>query len=442
MKLSNWGNYPITEAEVKKFSSEREALKETKAWKEYIVRGLGRCYGDSALADKVLSTENFNRFLNFDAEKGLLTCQAGVSFEEILKVVVPKGWFVPVTPGTKFITLGGAIAADVHGKNHHSEGSFSRHMLSLKLMAGDGNIYDCSPEENADVFWATCGGMGLTGLILEATFQLKPIETVYIKEESIRVRNLEELFPLFEKAMDYTYSVAWIDCLATGNNLGRGILLNGEHAKLSDLKDEEQLKNPLGLPTKGKLAVPFEMPSFTINPLTTKVFNEVFYSKGNKDNFTHITDYDTYFYPLDGIHHWNRVYGKKGMVQYQFVIPPEGAYDGLVRILEKISEHKLPSFLTVLKYFGGGDKGLMSFPMEGYTLALDFPVTDRVFPILDELDEVILELGGRIYLTKDARMKAEVFSQGYPKLGEFRKIKERLDPQRMFQSMQSKRLGL
>lgn len=441
MKVTNWGLYPKTEAEVKSFSSPRQALSETADWSDYIPRGLGRCYGDSSLSEHILDTTKYNRFLAFDGETGLFKCQAGASFKEIIDFAIPRGWFLPVTPGTKFITVGGAIAADVHGKNHHSEGSFSRHLISLTLLAPDGNSYLCSRNENADIFWATVGGMGLTGIILDATFHLKPVETAYIVEEAIRARNIEDLFPYFEQSLHYTYSVAWIDCLARGNNLGRGILLNGEHATRDDLRTEAQKAEPLKVMGEGKLSLPDWFPSFTINPLTTRAFNHVFYSKGNRDNFTHLTDYDTYFYPLDGILNWNRVYGKKGFAQYQFVIPPTNAYEVLVRILEKISDEQMPSFLTVLKYFGE-QEGLMSFPMKGYTLALDFPITDRLFPFLDELDEIVLAEGGRLYLTKDSRMKPEVFRAGYPELDKFLAVKRRLDPNGSLQSLQSKRLGI
>lgn len=442
MKVTNWGLYPTAEAEVRSFSSPRQAVAETKDWEDFIPRGLGRCYGDSSLSERILDTTHFNRFLDFDPDTGILRCQSGVSFKEIIDVCLPQGWFLPVTPGTKFITVGGAIAADVHGKNHHSEGSFSRHLHSLKLMSANGTIYNCNREENSDIFWATCGGMGLTGLIVEATFQMKPVETAYIVEDSIRVRNIDELFPLFEESLHYTYSVAWIDCLAKGNALGRGILLNGEHATKDDLSSEAQKANPLQVMGEGKLSLPDVFPSFTINPATTKIFNHWFYSKGNQDKFTHLTDYDTYYYPLDGVLHWNRVYGKKGFAQYQFVIPPKNAYDGLVRILEKIAHEPMPSFLTVLKTFGPGDPGLMSFPMEGYTLALDFPITQRLWSFLDELDEIVLAYGGRLYLTKDSRMKPEMLRAGYDRLDDFLAIKHKIDGGNAFQSMQSRRLDL
>lgn len=441
MKVTNWGLYPSVDADLRYFSSAREAVAETSDWSDYIARGLGRCYGDSALSERILDTTHYNRFMEFDEASGRIRCQAGVSFKEIIDVVLPRGWFLPVTPGTKFITLGGAIAADVHGKNHHSEGSFSNHLESLTLLAPDGSTYRCSRSENPDYFWATVGGMGLTGIILDATFHLKAIETSYIVEEAVRVRNLEELFPMFQESLGFTYSVAWIDCLARGNNLGRGILLNGEHATRDDLQTEAQKAHPLQVMGEGKLSLPDLFPSFTINPLTTRAFNHVFYSKGNRDRFSHLATYDQYFYPLDGVLNWNRVYGKKGFAQYQFAIPPERAYDGLVRILERISEEQMPSFLTVLKYFGD-QEGLMSFPMKGYTLALDFPLTDRLFPFLDELDEIVLELGGRLYLTKDSRMKPDVFRAGYPNLDRFLEIKKELDPEGTLQSFQSRRLGI
>lgn len=441
-RVTNWGLFPATEAEVRHFSTEQQALHGFRDWDALIPRGLGRCYGDSALSPHILSTLGYNRFLEFDEENGILTCQAGLSFEDILKIIVPKGWFLPVTPGTKFITLGGAIAADIHGKNHHSEGSFARHLISFKLMAPDGNIYHCSREENADIFHATTGGMGLTGLLLEGTFRLKKIETAYIVEESHKVKNIDELFPLFETSQSFTYSVAWIDCLAKGKRLGKGILLNGEHAKASDLKKSKHKAAPLQLPKKRKLSIPFHLPGFTINPLTIKAFNILWYLKGKSGGHPHVIDYDTYFYPLDGVLHWNRVYGKRGFAQYQFVIPPEGAFDGLVKILEKISQARMPSFLTVLKTFGPQESGMLSFPMEGYTLALDFPRTKRLFPFLDELDEIVHAAGGRLYLTKDSRMKAEMLQRGYPRLAEFMDVRNRLDPERALKSLQSERVGI
>jgi decaprenylphospho-beta-D-ribofuranose 2-oxidase len=442
MKVSNWGNYPSTEAEVRSFANPAEAIQGIEGWDSFIPRGLGRCYGDSSLSTHILSTLKFNRFLEFDKEKGVLRCQSGLSLAEILDVIVPAGWFLPVTPGTKFVTLGGALAADVHGKNHHGEGSFSHHVDQLVLLAPNGSIYNCSRTENADIFWATCGGQGLTGVILEATFRLKKIESAYIVEESTKCRNVDALYKMFEQSAHYTYSVAWIDCLAKGKSLGKGVLLNGEHAKVADLQKEKQKQAPLVLPAKGKLSVPFNMPSFTINPLTVKIFNTLFYAKAKGGQHKHIIDYDTYFYPLDGIHSWNRVYGKKGFAQYQFAIPPATSYDGMVKILEAISKARMPSFVSVLKTFGNCPTGMLGFPMEGYMLALDFPITARLFPFLDRLDEIVIDCGGRLYLTKDSRMKAEVLQKGYPRLPEFLKVKQKIDGGKAMQSLQSIRLGI
>jgi decaprenylphospho-beta-D-ribofuranose 2-oxidase len=442
MKVSNWGMYPSTEAEVRSFATPAEAAHNMDGWQELIPRGLGRCYGDSSLSTNILSTLKFNRFLDFDRERGVLRCQSGVSLREILDLVVPAGWFLPVTPGTKFVTLGGAIAADVHGKNHHSEGAFSAHLDRFALLAPGGLVYECSRTENADIFWATCGGQGLTGLILEGTFRLKKIETAYIKEESIKTKNVHELFKLFESSMHFTYSVAWIDCLAKGNNLGRGILLNGEHAKMADLNKDSQRKAPLTLPKKGKIMVPVKIPFSLINPLTVKAFNGLYYGKAKSGRHEHIVDYDTYFYPLDSVLHWNRVYGKKGFAQYQFALPPATSYDGIVKMLELIAQERFPSFVSVLKYFGKGETGPIAFPMEGYMLAMDFPITDRLFPFLDRLDQIVVDAGGRIYLTKDSRMKPEIFQKGYPRLPEFLQTKSRIDGGKQMQSLQSKRLGI
>ncbi|MEM7036777.1 MAG: FAD-binding protein, partial [Bacteroidota bacterium] len=337
---------------------------------------------------------------------------------------------------------GGAIAADVHGKNHHSEGSFSRYLKSLRLMTPDGVVHDCSPTEKPELFWATCGGMGLTGVILEGTIQLKKIETSYITEHGHDAKNVDALFELFESSMDSTYSVAWVDCLAKGKRLGKSVLMLGEHAKYDELKTRKQKANPLIVPKKRKLSVPFFLPSFTLNPLTIKAFNWAFYLKTKKKGHMHVMDYETYFYPLDGVLSWNRVYGRRGFAQYQFVIPPESGYEGMKRILEQISKHRMPSFLTVLKAMGKGEPGPLSFPMEGYTLALDFPMTKKLLPFLDKLDEIVLEYGGRLYLTKDSRMKPEMLHKGYPRLQEFLDVKSQFDSGKALQSMQSKRLEI
>lgn len=440
MKISNWGNYPVIDAEYKSFYTEAELKTLLKESDECIARGLGRCYGDSALSSTIISTTRFNHMLSFDEETGLLECEAGVSLEEILEVFVPRGWFLPVTPGTKFVTVGGAIASDVHGKNHHVSGSISNQIVSMDVMTSDGKVQTCTKRKNKNLFWATCGGMGLTGVILRASFHLIPIESAYIRQETIKAKNLDEIMEIFEDSVDWTYSVAWIDCLASGENQGRSIMMRGEHAKLDELAGEKKEK-PLELPEKRKLNIPFNFPSFALNTWSVKAFNELYYRKAPNEKTEAIIGYDTFFYPLDAIHNWNRIYGKRGFTQYQFVLPKATSKEGLKRILDVIAASGQGSFLAVLKLFGKQDD-LLSFPKEGYTLALDFPITPTLFELFEELDRLVLVYDGRLYLTKDVRMDAAMMGKGYEKLEEFKTIKEKVDPRSLFHSLQSKRVGL
>jgi decaprenylphospho-beta-D-ribofuranose 2-oxidase len=439
MKVSNWGNYPAIEAEVASFTKPEEAREQLSKWQEWIPRGMGRCYGDSSLAPQIISTLKYNRMLAFDENTGWLSCQCGVTFHDILEVFLPRGWFPPVTPGTKFVSIGGAIASDVHGKNHHSEGSFSAHLGSFLLMKSSGEVVHCSREENADLFAATCGGMGLTGLVLEATFKLKKVETAFIAQRSQRAGNLEEAMKLFEAGMHYTYSMAWIDCFSKGTRMGRSVLLMGEHAKAGELMNAQQKAKPLEIPAKRKLSVPFNFPGFALNKVSLKLFNYFYYHKAPARQKDSIVTYDQFFYPLDGILNWNRIYGKRGFTQYQCVLPPHTSYEGLKKILEKINKQGSGSFLAVLKWFGKQDS-LLSFPMEGYTLALDFPISAKLFPFLDELDKIVQDCGGRLYLTKDARMSREMFAKTYPHLSEFETLKRSADPEDRIKSLQWKRL--
>ena len=437
-KISNWGNYPSIDGELYKISEASQARSLIEDCESVIARGLGRCYGDSALAHAMLSMPSYNLITAFDENTGRITCQAGVSLEELLDIFVPRGWFPPVTPGTKHITVGGAIAADVHGKNHHVEGSFCRHVESLRLMLPSGETVECSREENKELFEITCGGMGLTGLILSASFKLRPIESAYIREETILARNLDEIMGLFEESTDWTYSVAWIDCLAKGMDLGRSVMMRGEHAGKADL-DAKRSVAPLKLKGGLNLTVPFNMPSFSLNNLTVSVFNYLIYHKYK--NETLISDYNTFFYPLDSIANWNRIYGRRGFTQYQCVLPKGASHEGMQKILTRISASGMGSFLAVLKLFGAQDD-FISFPMEGYTLALDFPINKRLFPLLDELDEIVLDHGGRLYLAKDARMTAETFQNSYGNAKEFSRRIAEIDPQQKFRSLQSDRLGI
>jgi len=427
---SGWGNYPVVESEVLGFSSEAELSERLRA-EGVIAQGLLRSYGDSALSERAITTSSFNRFLSFQPETGMLTCESGVSLSDILDVFLPRGWFLPVTPGTKFVTIGGAIASDVHGKNHHKSGSFCNHVSSIDIMLPSGEVLTCTHQTNADLFRATCGGMGLTGVILRATLRLDPVNSAYIDQETVKARDLAHIMELFESSMDWTYSMAWIDCLSSGSSLGRSIMMRGEHSN----------EGPVNIPPKRKLSVPMNFPGFVLNNLSVRAFNMLYYAKAPSGTARGTVDYDSFFYPLDAINNWNRIYGKRGFTQYQFVLPHEASGEGMNRILGKIAASGMGSFLAVLKLFGE-QKGLMSFPMEGYTLALDFPMKRGLLELLDELDRMVLDYGGRLYLTKDARMSAATLRASYKGLDEFLSLRGKYDPGGRLSSLQSRRLEI
>jgi len=426
-KLTSWGKYPVIDANIT--SPSKKSLADLSV--EGIARGLGRSYGDSALSEQVIESKKLDVFISFDKSEGILHCEAGVSLGEILKVFVPKGWFLAVTPGTKFVTVGGAIASDVHGKNHHVDGCFSDHVISFSLLQKN-EIITCSREENAELFHATCGGMGLTGFITEATFKLRPIKSAYINQKTIKAKNLAAALKLFDKYQDYTYSVAWIDCLSTGEDLGRSLIMLGEHANTGGLVSHQD----------GKLNMPCNMPSFVLNKYTIQAFNTVYYNKQRKEEVNNTVHYEPFFYPLDGINNWNRMYGKNGFTQYQFVIPKEAGKEGLTEILSAIADSKQGSFLAVLKVFGHGNENLLSFPIKGYTLALDFKLNDKLFDLLDRLDIIVRKYAGRLYLSKDVRMSEEMFKVSYPQWQEFQKLREQYGVDKLYHSLQSARIGL
>ena len=433
--ITNWNNYPVVEAREISFDYEKEIL--LKMAKSSIPHGNGRCYGDASLSSDVVNTLRYDKVLAFDEVNGIITCQSGLLLSDLLQIIVPRGWFLPVTPGTKFITVGGAVASDVHGKNHHVDGSFSRHIVSMSVLTGTGETFICNADTYPDLFQATGGGMGLTGIILDVKFRLKRINTAYIRQRQIKARNLDEIMNLFDENGGYTYSVAWIDCLKTGKNFGRSILLLGDHADGDEVRTEKNLVPK----EKALLTVPFYFPSFVLNGFSVKVFNALYYAKNYKKSMDSVVHYDGFYYPLDSILSWNKIYGKKGFVQYQFVLPFSGSKDGLIDILSRINKHGTGSFLAVLKLFGEQDD-LISFPMKGYTLALDFPIRPGLFEFLDELDKIVADYGGRIYLSKDARMKNEIFWKTYPHAHQFREILEKYDPANRFVSRLSQRLTL
>ena len=406
--VTNWGNFPVVEKEMKSEDSSAKIQKYIRDNHDIIARGNGRCYGDAALSENIFSTKRLNKFISFDRLNGIIECESGVLLSDVLEVIVPQGYFLFVTPGTKFITVGGAIASDVHGKNHHAEGCFSEYVIEFSLMNEKGEILTCSKTENADKFWSTIGGMGLTGIILSAKFKLKNIESSYIRQESIKAENLDEIFKLFDESESWTYNVAWIDCLQKDKNLGRSIMMRGEHAFKHELPKKLQ-DNPLLVKKNTSPSIPFYFPNFVLNNLTVKLFNFLYYSKQTKKEVKNFVHYESFFYPLDIVNDWNRIYGKSGFIQYQMVIPKEKGKEGMKRILETIAKSGNGSFLAVLKLFGKDNpEAYNSFPMEGYTLALDFKVNKKLKKLVAQLDDIVEEFGGRIYLTKDSMSKSSV----------------------------------
>ncbi len=445
MQLSNWGNYPKIETTMLSPATIEALCQEALASNSVLARGLGRCYGDSACNDTlVLSCLRLQHMLSFDDSSGVLVAEAGVSLAEIVDCFAPRGWFLPVTPGTKFVTLGGAIASDVHGKNHHVTGTFGQHVLWMDVLTAEKGIVRCSCEEHTDLFHATCGGQGLTGIVLRVALQLVRIPSVWIEQHTVKAKNLFEIMQAFEEYKHSPYSVAWIDCLQKGKHLGRSVLMYGDFLHRKALTGKHAL-NATALPKKAPLSVPFDFPSMALNSFSVRAFNALYYGKAPQGHAQSVVSYNTFFYPLDSIDMWNRIYGKRGFTQYQFVVPKESAAEALQKILQKIAHSGQGSFLAVLKLFGKqqNPQGNISFPSEGYTLALDFPITKTLFPLLNELDAMVLDYGGRHYLTKDARMSATTLRRGYgEKLDEFLEIKHKWDPKVLFKSTQAQRLHL
>jgi decaprenylphospho-beta-D-ribofuranose 2-oxidase len=409
-----------------------------------IARGLGRSYNNAAQNDGglVIGTAGMRRITSLDTQTGLAICEAGASLEQLMTTALPAGWFVPVSPGTRQVSVGGAIAADVHGKNHHAAGSFAQHVPWLDLLRPDGTQQRVSPEADPRLFWATAGGMGLTGIILRAAVQLAKVATARLKVDTVRTADIDETMAHLSATDDrYAYTVAWTDCLARGAALGRSVITSGDFAVPGELGPRER-RHPLDFQPASRLAAPDVFPNGLLNPVTVGLANEVWYRKAPRQRLGQIQTIGTFFHPLDGIRNWNRVYGRSGFRQYQFVVPLDHA--GLVRrSLEQISGARAPSFVTVLKRFGPADPGFLSFPMPGWTLALDFPArTPGLAELLDRLDQQVLEAGGRVYLAKDSRIRPEVLAAMYPRLEEFRKLRAELDPAGVLASDLSRRLGL
>lgn len=414
--MRSWGGYPNVEQQAVTLHDRQQPLPQG----SLLPFGNGRSYGDSCLNARgvVVSTAALDKFIAYDVDTGRLCCEAGVTLRQIIDVALPRGWFLPVTPGTKFVTVGGAIANDVHGKNHHVEGTFGCHVQRFELLRTDGSRLICSATENAGHFHATIGGLGLTGVILWAELQLKRVFNNALDVETIKYAHLRDFFALSaESDRDYEYTVAWLDCLAKGAHLGRGHFMRGNHA-------------PSGVANvahrAGRLSVPLTPPMSLINQWTLQAFNQLYYHRQQVPRKQARVHYDPFFYPLDGIGQWNRIYGREGFLQFQCAIPQHNSESCIAELLQRVGHARFGSFLVVLKMFGAkSSPGLMSFPMHGATLALDFPfVEGKTLPLFAQLDEIVMQAGGRLYPAKDAAMSRMTFQRGYPQWRQLEMVRD------------------
>ncbi len=413
--FQSWGRYPQVDAELIPLHWTSDFPLSSSTGKSMLPVGLGRSYGDVCLLQDgtLLGSAGLSRLIAFDPQSGLLRCEAGVSLADILDFAVPRGWFLPTTPGTKFVTIGGAIANDVHGKNHHVAGTFGCHVPRFELVRSDGSRLACSETENSEWYRATIGGLGLTGLITWADVQLRPIVSRKINYEGIKFVGIEEFLAISQESAQTEYTVAWIDCVAQGRNFARGIFMRGSHSSRA-----EQLVPS----SKPHLTVPIEMPASLLNRFTVGAFNTLYYHRQLSTRKSAVVDYEPFFYPLDSIHHWNRIYGRQGLLQFQCLLPDNSdAAAGTIELLRAISASGLASFLAVIKVFGSvRSPGMLSFPRPGITLALDFPVgRGASFALLNRLGSITLEHGGRMYPAKDALMTPLQFQSFYPQWEEF-----------------------
>lgn len=445
--LQGWGRSGASHATVHRAGDDAQLARlVTEAGRRGVLaRGLGRSYGDAAqnAGGDVVDMTARDRLLTVDTDAGVVQVEAGISMDTLMRRLLPRGLFVPVSPGTRQVSIGGAIAADIHGKNHHIDGSFGPHVLAMDLLCADGQVRRLTPDsEQPELFWATVGGMGLTGLILRATFRMKKVETAYCVVDTQRCANLDELLQrMSEGDHRYTYSVAWVDCLAGGTSLGRSVLTRGWPAPSASLPPKLR-DRALHFSPRQIVSTPPLFPPGVLNRASVTAFNEAWYRSAPRNPTRRLQGIAQFFHPLDGVAHWNRIYGPRGFLQYQFVVP-FGAEDSLRRCLRILTDAGQASFLAVLKRFGEASLGYLSFPKPGWTLALDLPIGNPgLGHLLDRLDEEVLAAGGREYLAKDSRMPASALARMYPRLDAWRDVRRRLDPHGVFTSDLARRLHL
>jgi len=445
-ELHGWGRYPRVTAECARPEERREAIAALADREDHPVLafGLGRSYGDTALLSggRVILTERLDRMLDFDPETGWLRCEAGVSLRDIIAVFAPRGWYPAVVPGTCFVTVGGAVANDIHGKNHHVDGTFADHVRRVELLTATGEIVRCDAETEPELFWATVGGMGLTGLMLALDVRLVPIESEWIEMESIRVRNLDHFFEVSSQSSDYTHTVSWIDNSARGASTGRGLFMRGRWAPASATPKTDLLSR-LKQWADPFLDLPIDAPGWLLNAASIMAFNEVIYRKQLEDEVHTLVHNEPFFFPLDFVRNWNRGYGARGFLQYQLVVPHDPEHRAIRGVLEEIRKAGIFSFLAVIKEFGDRPHGGLSFPEPGVTLAMDFPNTGRsLLELFERFDRIVLDGGGKLYLGKDARLGRDTFRRMYPEWERWKAVRDHWDPDLVFQSDLGHRLGL